>query len=323
MSHKHIHILGIDVAKAKLDIALLLPDGKFRSEAVPNTAEGFEKLAAWLERHDAAQVHACMEATGIYWESAAAFLAAQGHAVSVVNPAQISAFGSAALSRTKTDRKDARLIARFCAERKPPLWEPPPPETAELRSLVMRRDALERMRTQEMNRLHVARAEVRQSIERHNAYLEREIKDIDSEIQQKTDSDTHLKKQRELLDSVPGLGAKTIPVLLSFFSGKRFGSSRQAAAYAGLDPRQHESGSSVRRKPRISKMGHSFLRKALYMPAMVAVTRTEWGKAFKARLAANGKPPMVIICAMMRKLVHVAVGVLKSGKMFDPALHGA
>jgi hypothetical protein len=70
-------------------------------------------------------------------------------------------------------------------------------------------------------------------------------------------------------------------------------------------------------------MGQSFLRKALYMPAMVAVTRTEWGKAFKARLAANGKPPMVIICAMMRKLVHVAVGILKSGKMFDPALHGA
>jgi transposase len=264
-----------------------------------------------------------MKATGIYWESAAAFLAEKGHAVSVVNPAQISAFGSAALSRTKTDRKDARLIARFCAERRPPRWEPPPPVPAELRALVMRRDALERMRTQERNRLHVSRAEIRRSVERHISYLEREIKEIDSEIQRKTDGDASLKKQRELLDSVPGLGVKTIPVLLSFFSGKRFRSSRQAAAYAGLDPRQHESGSSVRRKPKISKMGHSFLRKALYMPAMVTVTRTEWGKTFKARLAANGKPPMVIICAMMRKLVHVAVGVLKSGKMFDPALHGA
>ena len=323
MSVSQMRILGIDVAKAKLDVALLLPDGKFRSEVIPNTPEGFEKLAVWLERNGAAQVHACMEATGIYWEAAAAFLAEKGHAVSVVNPAQISAFGSAALSRTKTDKKDARLIARFCAERRPPLWEPPPPETSELRALVTRRDALERMRTQEKNRLHVARAEVRQSVERHVAYLEREIKDIDAEIQQKTDGDTHLKKQRELLGSIPGLGVKTIPVLLSFFSGKRFGSSRQAAAYAGLDPRQHESGSSVRRKPRISKMGHAFLRKTLYMPAMVAVSRTSWGKAFKARLAANGKPPMVIICAMMRKLVHVAVGVLKSGKMFDLTLHGA
>ena len=323
MSVGQMRILGIDVAKAKLDIALLLPDGKFRSEIVANTAEGFEKLAAWLERNGAAQVHACMEATGIYWESAAAFLAEKGHAVSVVNPAQISAFGSAALSRTKTDKKDARLIARFCAERRPPLWETPAPELAELRALVTRRDALERMRTQEKNRLHVSRAEVRTGIERHLAFLEREIKGIDSEIRQKTDGDTDLKKQRELLDSVPGLGVKTIPVLLSFFSGKRFSSPRQAAAYAGLDPRQHESGSSVRRKPRISKMGHSFLRKALYMPAMVAVSRTSWGKAFKARLAANGKPPMVIICAMMRKLVHVAVGILNSGKMFNPALHGA
>ena len=204
-----------------------------------------------------------------------------------------------------------------------PLWEPPAPELAELRSLVTRRDALERMRTQEINRLHVSRAEVRQSVERHVAYLEREIKDIDAEIRQKTDGDANLKKQRELLDSIPGLGVKTIPALLSFFSGKRFGSSRQAAAYAGLDPRQHESGSSVRRKPGISKMGHVFLRKTLCMPAMAAVTRTQWDKAFKARLAANGKSPMVIICAMMRKLVHVAVGVLKSGKMFDPALHGA
>jgi len=187
----------------------------------------------------------------------------------------------------------------------------------------MRRDALERMRTQEMNRLYVTRAEVRQSVERHISYLEREIKDLDAEIQQKTDSDATLKKQRELLDSIPGLGAKTIPVLLSFFSGKCFNNPRQAAAYAGLDPRQHESGSSVRRKPRISKMGHAFLRKTLYMPAMVAVSRTSWGKAFKARLVANGKPPMVIICAMMRKLVHVATGVLNSGEMFDPTLHGA
>jgi transposase len=317
------HILGIDVAKAKLDIALMLPNGKFRSKVVPNTLEGFEKLADWLRQHEVKQFHACMEATGIYWESIAEFLTEAGHSVSVVNPAQISAFGSVVLNRTKTDKKDARLIARFCAEQRPKLWEPPPPELKELRSLVTRRDALERMKTQEMNRLRDARSGIRAGIERHLAYLEQEIKDIDTEIQRKTDGDPALKKQRELLDSIPGLGVKTIPVLLSFFSGLRFANARQAAAYAGLDPRQHESGSSVRRKPRISKMGHSFLRKALYMPAMVAVNRTEWGRAFKARLAASGKMPMVIICAMMRKLVHVAVGVLNSGKMFNPALHAA
>jgi len=122
MSDKHI--LGIDVAKAKLDIALLLPDGQFRSEVIPNTPEGFEQLADWLKHNGAAQVHACMEATGIYWEAVAVFLAEKDHAVSVVNPAQIKAFGSVVLSRTKTDKKDARLIARFCAKQQPPHWEP-------------------------------------------------------------------------------------------------------------------------------------------------------------------------------------------------------
>jgi transposase len=320
----HRHTLGIDISKAKLDIALRLPDGRFRSKVIPSSPEGFEELACWLAAHGAEQVHACMEATGIYWEAAAAFLVEQGHAVSVVNPAQISAFSGAVLARTKTDKKDARLIAQFCAERMPPLWEMPPPELTELRALVARRDALEGMRTQERNRLHAARAQVRAGIEAHLAFLDKAVKDIDAEIRRNIDSDTALKGQSGLLDSVPGLGVKTIPILLSFFGGPpRFKNARQAAAYAGLDPRQHESGSSVRRKPRLSKMGHAFLRKALYMPAMVAVTRTDWGKAFKARLAASGKPPMVIICAMMRKLVHVAVGVLNSGKIFNTALHAA
>ncbi|CAK8714963.1 MAG: Transposase IS116/IS110/IS902 family protein [Candidatus Electronema aureum] len=265
MSLSQMRILGIDVAKAKLDITLLLPDGKFRSEVIPNTPEGFARLATWLERNGTAQVRTCMEATGIYWESAT-FLAEKGHAVSVVNPAQIKAFGSAVLNRTKTDKKDARPSPASA-------WNGSRRSGSRLRlslrnSAPLSCAALERMRTQEINRLHVSCGQVRSGVEEHIAFL-----------------------------------------------GK--------AIYAGLDPRQHESGSSVRRKPRISKMGHAFLRKTLYMPAMVAVSRTSWGKAFKARLAANGKPPMVIICAMMRKLVHVAIGVLNSGKMFNPALHGA
>jgi transposase len=320
----HEYILGIDVAKAKLDIALRLPNGKFRSKVVPNTSDGFGALSEWLKRQGADSVHACMEATGIYHESVAEFLADTGHAVSVVNPAQIKAFGTASMIRTKTDKKDARLIARFCAEKRPPAWEPPPETLRELRALVARRDALEAMKTQENNRKHVARAAVLEGIEKHLEYLKNEIDNIDSEIQQKIDDDPDPENQRKLLGGIPGLGLKTIPVLLSFFGGTlRFGNARQAAAYAGLDPRRHESGSSIYRKPQLSKMGHVLLRKALYMPAMVAVNRTEWGRAFKARLAANGKAPKVIICAMMRKLVHVAFGVLRSGEPFNAALHNA
>lgn len=151
-----------------------------------------------------------------------------------------------------------------------------------------------------------------------------EITQIIKDIQNHIDSDPNLQNKKRLLDSVPGLGERTISILLGYYaSPERFTNARQAVAFAGLDPRQHESGSSVKGKPRISKVGHAFLRKALYMPAMVTLYRTEWGKRFRERLAANGKPPMLIIGAMMRKLIHVAFGILKSEKTFDPALHYA
>jgi transposase len=321
------YVLGIDIAKAKLDVALRLPNGKFRSKGkIANTPEGFTTLLNWLEMHDVSfkELHVCMEATGTYWEAVAEFLNDVACKVSVVNPAQIKSFGAASLVRTKTDKVDARLIAEFCVAQHPIPWEAPSLAIRELRALIARREALETMRIQEHNRLPVSREAVVDGIQAHMDYLKQAVKEVDATIRQKIDSDPELKKQKELLDSIPGLGDKTIPVLLSHYGGPmRFSSSRQAAAFAGLDPRQHESGSSVRGKPRLSKVGHSALRKAMYMPAMVTITKTTWGRAFRDRLAAAGKVPMVIIGAMMRKLVHVAFGVLKSGKLFDFTLHGA
>ena len=316
------HILGIDVSKAKLDVALRRPDGTLRSKVVENTPAGFGVLSAWLAAHGVDAVHACLEATGTYWEAVAQYLADAGHTVSVVNPAQIKAFGGAGLTRTKTDRVDAKLIAAFCAAQCPPPWQAPPASVRTLRALVARREALEGMRTQERNRLPVADAVVRTGIEVHLTHLEQAIADIDMAIRQTLDDDPGLRTQGELLDSIPGLGDKTVASLLAYYGGPlRFASAKQAVAYAGLDPRQHQSGSSVRGKPRLSKVGHARLRKALYMPAMVATTRTAWGRALKQRLAAAGKPPMLILGAMMRKLLCVAYGVLRSGRPFDPALH--
>lgn len=251
-------------------------------------------------------------------------LADAGYPVSVVNPARIKAYGAARQVRTKTDAVDARLIADFDASQRPPLWTPPPPAQRELRALVARRDALVVMRTQEQNRLPVAHPSVSAGIEALIAHLNGVIADVEAAFRQRIDDDPDLKIQQRLLASVPGRGDKTIPVLLSFYGGPgRFDQARPAAAFAGLDPRQHESGSSVRGKPRLSKVGHAGLRKALYMPAMVTLHKTAWGRAFRDRLAAAGKAPMVIIGAMMRKLVHVTFGVLKSGQPFNPALHGA
>ena len=316
---------GIDVAKAKLDCALLLPNGKWRNKVVANSKKGFEELRIWLEKQGVDSSHVCMEATGTYWEGVAGFLVTiPGFTVSVINPAQIKAFGASKMVRTKTDKIDAQLIAEFCAERHPEPWQPAPVVVQSLRALVMRLDALQAMRTQESNRLDVASPVTQEGITSHLTWLDEQIEKVTKQIKDHVDSDPDLHDKQQLLDSVPGLGERTIAVLLAFYAQPdRFGNARQAVAFAGLDPRQHESGSSVRGKPRMSKVGHAFLRKALYMPAMVTLYKTKWGKKFRARLTASGKSPMVIIGAMMRKLIHVAFGVLKSGKKFDPALHGA
>ena len=316
--------LGIDVAKAKLDCALRLPNGKHRNKVVENNAKGFVALSEWLLKHDAGSPRVCMEATGTYWEGVAEYLAGLGMVVSIINPAQIKAFGASRMVRTKTDKVDAQLIADFAHERQPEPWLAPSPSAQALRALVLRLEAVQAMRLQETNRLDVAREAVRQGIENHIDWLDREIKELVRAIKRHIDDDPDLRDKRELLDSIPGLGERTIPVLLSYYADtERFDNAKQAVAFAGLDPRQHESGSSVRGKPRMSKIGHSFLRKALYMPAMVAVHRTAWGKLFGQRLSAAGKAPKLIIGAMMRKLVHVAFGVLRSGKIFDPTLHTA
>jgi transposase len=256
-------VLGIDVAKAKLDLALKLPNGKFRTRVVANTPQGFADLLAWLAKHEVVELHLCMEATGTYWEAVAESLADVGFTVSVVNPAQIKAFGAAALLRTKTDRVDARLIAEFCLAQCPEPWQAPSPRLRELRALVARREALQAMRIQEHNRLLVAREAVRSGVEAHLEYLAQAIAEVEAAIRQKIDDDPDLKVQQALLETVPGLGEKTIPVLLSYYGGPpRFTRAKAAAAFAGLDPRQHESGSSVRGKPRLSKIGHALLGKA-------------------------------------------------------------
>lgn len=316
--------LGIDVAKAKLDCALRLSNGKYKHKVVENNLSGFAALIEWLDKQGMLDPHICMEATGVYWEAVAEFLANKGLTVSVVNPAQIKAFGASRLVRTKTDKVDAQLIAEFCCERRPLPWQAPSPSEQALRALVLRLEALQAMRTQESNRLEVAREVVRDDIVNHIQWLDDEIKALRKKIRDHIDGDPDLKNKQELLDSIPGVGESTIALLLAFgMHSGRFANARQAAAFAGLDPRQHESGSSVKGKPRMSKVGHAFLRKALYMPAMVTLYKTTWGGRFRERLAAAGKPPKLIIGAMMRKLIHVAFGVLKSEKPFNIELQNA
>lgn len=314
--------LGIDVSKAKLDCALLLGE-RYRSKVVRNDAAGLETLRQWLKKNQGETAWVCLEATGIYWELAAQTLADAGHKVSVVNPALVRAHAQSQGLRVKTDAVDARVLAGFCREKQPAVWTAPAANERALRALVLRHQGLVEIQTQEKNRMESARPEVRDSLQAHLKWLADELDRIEQAIKQTIDDDPDLRGKRDLLDSIPGLGERTIAVLLAYCGHQRFSSARQFAAFAGLSPWIYESGTSVKAKPRLSKIGHANLRRALYMPAMVTLYKTPWGRVFRQRLAANGKAPKLIIGAMMRKLAHVAYGVMQSGQPFNPALHGA
>ena len=315
--------LGIDVSKNTLDVALL-PEGtvgKARHKVFSNSAAGHQQLLAWLQEQGVAVAHACLEATGTWADAVALALHEAGHKVSLVNPALIRAFGQSQLKRTKTDKADAQLIAHFCRLHRPELWTPPAPEIRALQALVRRLESLEEMRLMEENRLQsgVTSEEVRASLEEHIAYLQAQINKTHRQIKEHIDQHPELKGQAQLLESIPGIGQATAALLLAELGDiRQFNSARQVAAFAGLVPRIRESGSSVRSRSRLSKVGSSRLRKSLYFPAMTALRFNPLIKALGLRLSAQGKSKMLIIGAAMRKLLHLAYGVLKSGQPFDP-----
>lgn len=312
--------LGLDIAKSKFDAALL-QDGRTRHHQFANTAEGFQALRTWLGDRATLPLHACLEATGIYGEALAVFLHQQGMRVSVVNPARIKAFAQSELLRTKTDKTDAALIARFSLAHQPPVWTPPPPEQRQLQALVRRVTALQSMRQQERNRadLETTDSLILASLTDHLAHLDQQLRQLQQQLRAHLRSHARLLQQAELLQSIPGIGETTAVKLLAEVPQLgQYRSARQAAAYAGLSPRQRQSGSSVSGRTHLSKVGNAAVRRALYLPAVVALRANPILRAFATRLLAAGKPKMSVIGAVMRKLLHQAHGVLKHNRPFDP-----
>jgi len=313
-------VLGIDVSKDKFDVAVQWASGRTRSHAFANREAGFQQFRVWLEGLGGGKVHACLESTGTYGLALAEFLHEQGHRVSVVNPACIKAFTDVELSRAKTDRVDAKLIARFCAAMKPSPWQPPAPEIRQLQALTRRQESLREMIQQERNRLAAPglAQPVRASLERTAEMLKRELEQVGREIDDHLDRHPGLREKRDLLCSIPGIAQTTADRILSETSGIEFARARELAAYAGLVPAVRQSGTSVRGKGHLSKRGNAQLRHALYWPAISAMRHNPLLRTFAQRLLAAGKPKMVVIVAVMRKLLHMAFGVLKHGRPFDP-----
>jgi transposase len=313
--------LGIDIAKLKFNVCLINLSGKLKHKVFPNTAVGFQQFTAWLIKQGTPLVYACMEATGVYGEALALHLHEAGHRVSVINPAAIKAFAGSRLSRTKTDRVDAELIARFCRVQQPPAWTPPAAEVRQLQALVRRLESLVEMRTMESNRVEaiITNDTVKASVEEHIAYLNHQIKQTEVLIRTHVNNHPTLKQQSDLLDSIPGIGEATAAMLLAEITDiTQYKSARQVAAYAGLVPRERQSGSSVRGRTRLSKIGNARLRRALYFPAITALRCSSFFQAWAEGLRQRGKCKMSVIGAAMRKLIHLAYGVLKTGCPFDP-----
>lgn len=317
MTHQ---ILGIDISKLSFDIAYL-DGGHTYQGKFSNDQTGYTKLAKWLKKRRAEKVHACMEATSRYWEEVAYFLYEQGHKVSVVNPKLIKKHAEAIMQRNKTDKQDAMTIADYCAKHDPALWTPPPPSVRELQVLVRHVVALKQDQQRESNRRATSgqAADVVEAIDRHVTFIEEQVADLEQRIDDLIDNNPELKEQYELLCSIPGVGNKIATTFLAEVPNVNwFAQASQLAAYAGLTPGDGQSGTSLRRKGKLVKWGNAHLRSVYYMPALSAHRWNPIIAALRDRLKAKNKHGLTVVVAIMRKMLHLCYGVLKTGKPFDP-----
>jgi transposase len=315
------HFIGVDVSKAKLDVALLLANDKFKSKVFANDLAGFDALVQWLRVQLPAgldEPHICMESTGSYHEPLACALHDQGLLVSVVNPLLVKRYAQASRLRNKTDGNDAKCLAQFCKAQRPEPWEAPSQGVRALQALVARLDTLQAMRQAECNRRDVAHSSVAASIDRMITELDEQVVKVRALIARTIDDDPELKQRAQLLDTIPGLGERTIAQLLAYIGRpERFKSVKALIAYASLTPAIRQSGTSMDQRRGTHPLGHQALKRALYFPAMVAAQHNPVVAAFWDKLKAQGKPGRVIVVACMHKLLAIAYGVLRSGKPFS------
>ena len=318
-----IPAIGIDVAKETLDVSVVT-GGKSLARQFANTEQGFAQLIGWLAHRKLGQVHACLESTGRYSLGVALALHEAGHVVSIVNPAQIRDFARTKLGRNKSDTVDAGHIREYGALFRPPAWRPPSASLRRLCELQTMRAGFLASRIEWQNRAGslggdaAARALAAATI----AHFAAQISAVDRAIAETIDTDDDLRGKRDLLLSIDGVGQTLAALVLAELPGPDvIAHSAQAVAYAGLNPRQFQSGTSVNRPTRISKIGNAKLRSGLYMPAMVAMRHNPAVAALADRLRAQGRlTPKQILIAAMRKLLVICFGVLKTGRPFDAAL---
>lgn len=261
-----------------------------------------------------------MEATGFYGLALAEYLYAQKYSVSIVNPACIKAYSRSRLSRHKTDKIDAQLIAEYASKQNLKLWHPTSPLLKEIRELYRCLQALKQQLNQVHNHLENKTLPecILQVWRSLKAELKKKIEKIELLATDRLSKDVHLYQDYRNLQTIPGVSKTTAFAMIAEIPDiSSFQTARQLAAFAGLTPCHRRSGSSVRGKERLSKMGSPALRKALYFPAIVSKKYNPIIKKFCSNLSMKGKHSMTIIGAAMRKLLHIIFGVLKNKVPFE------
>lgn len=316
---------GIEVSAQTLLVVLGREDGAASRREFPNTPEGHQAVLRFLDR-SGRKVRVVLESTGLYGLDLALCLHQAGVAVMVANPRAVRHFAQAMMQRSKTDRLDAEVLRQFAARMPFVAWRPPSAAALKLVAVARRLEALTEMLVAEKNRRHAASlsqalpAIIRRDVLRSIQTQQRAIERLTRAAQEFVLDDPGLARRYELLLSIPGFGATSaLHVLAELALLPADLDVRQWVAYAGLDPRQHTSGSSVEKKPRISKAGNKHLRRALYMPALVAVVHEPHLRAFYEHLLAKGKLKMQALVATMRKLLHAIFGMFKHDQIFDGA----
>ncbi len=314
--------VGIDISKNKFDAAFMTPNHKWQKKAFENSLAGFKVFLSWLEEKHVENCYTVMEATGRYGEDLANFLFVSGYKVSIVNPAQIKYYSRSLLRRTKTDKVDCQLIAEFSQRHELSDWQPLSPSLQSLKDQVRCLEAFKKDATQASNRLEHAKDHVvKKMLKEHLNHIQNQIDALTLVIQELVRNDPILSHKIELLMSIPGIAETTALKLLGELPDlSTFKCAKQLAAYAGLNPSIKTSGTSVKGKDKISKTGSRELRKILFFPAMTLMRHPSSLSSFIERMRIKGKKGKVIVTAVMRKILHIVFGVLKTQTTFQGAV---
>ena len=313
---KVVKLIGIDISKEKFDVAYIEVE-KMKTRTYSYTASDIKKFISLQDE----EAHCVMESTGIYHLRLAHALYASGIPVSVVNPLSVKRFIQSKMHRTKTDKSDAMMLVEYGRIMEPALWKPDADHYTQAQQLLNIQTQLIKNRTSVTNQMEAISLSVNQSrtglvlLEKQLAFIETQLKQIDRELEELMDR--YDDEDVSNLQSIPGIGRKTAIALTVYTKGMtNFDNYRKVASYFGISPRIVQSGSSIKGRGKICKMGMGHMRMLLYMCARSAIKYNKACRELYERLLAKGKAKKLALIAVANKLLKQAFAIVKNKSIY-------